>query len=833
MVLHSSQVFSYQVGTDLYSAGIEELEAASTYSFRTDRDNQVKVFIGRKNMTYVVYIEVSSLPEWINENKLVLSWGMYRSDSSSLIPLKPQGSASGSISSINLTPFAQNSFGKHTLQMEFESDQAPFYLSFVLLCPTDAASGKIEMRSHRKEKFCVPVGVGSGHPAPLGISFSNDGSVNFALFSRNAETVILCLYDEMEGKPSMEIELDPYINRTGDIWHVSMETAAPYVKYGYRCHGIIPSKKGKTFDESHVLLDPYAKVLQRCFSDHPVSDSLERYLGNLVKDPTFDWSGEIRPCLPMEKLVVYRLNVEHFTKDKSSKLQTGVAGTFSGLIEKSQHFKGLGVNAILLEPIFPFNEQKGPYYPYHFFSPMHLYGPTHDGLSAINSMKEMVKVMHANNIEVLLEVVFTHTAECGDYASKTTGLQGIDKKSYYGFNEDMETVDRSALNCNHPIVQWMVLDSLRYWVTEFHVDGFCFLNASSLLRGLNGEYLSRPPLIEAITFDPLLSKTKLIADSWDPYGLASKEVRFPHWKRWAEINSKFCYDVRNFLKGEGLLSNLATRICGSADIFSDGRGPTFSFNYVARNFGLPLVDLVSFSSSELLSELSWNCGEEGPTSKSIVLEKRLKQIRNFLFILYISMGVPVLNMGDECGQSSSGSPLYGHRKPFDWDALRTTFGVQITLFIAFLTSLRTRRGDFLQKRNFMKVENVDWQGSDQAQPRWEDPSSKFLTMILKADNDDTESKSSGGSDDNDDTESKSSGGSDLFVGFNGSDSSETVILPPPSQGLAWFRLVDTALPFPEFFSTDGEPVIEQTTGLLAYVMKSHSCALFEAQSPVD
>lgn len=791
----STPFSAYQFGTQLYtSADLEELENASSYLFRTDIGGQVKVYVGKKHMKFMVCIEVSSLPSWISQKELTLHWGLYVSDSSSLTPLKSQNLPSGTGST-------------NSLELEFESDLAPFYLSFSLQCPSDSIESDIEIRTHRKTNFCVPVGACSGYPAPLGISFSDDESVNFALVSRNAQNVVLCLHSEMAGKPSLEIDLDPYINRTGDVWHISLESVAPYTSYSYRCHG---SEIDTVIHESRVLLDPYARFVKRYSSD-PLG--LVRYAGSLVQEPKFDWSGEVTPCLPMEKLVVYRLNVECFTKDKSSELTADLAGTFYGLIEKMHHFKKLGVNAILLEPIFSFDKQKGPYFPYHFFSPMSSYGPTHDdGLSARTSMKEMVKCMHANHIEVLLEVVFT----------RTVGLQGIDDQSYYVVDDGVELKDERFLNCNYPVVQRIILDSLRHWVTEFHIDGFCFMNSSSLLRGPSGEYLSRPPLIEAIAFDPLLSKAKVISDSFDPYYLVSKEIQFPHWKRWAEMNTKFCSDVRNFLRGEGLLSGLATRLCGSADIFLDGRGPSFAFNFVARNFGLPLVDLVSFSSSELLKELSWNCGEEGPTNRSVILQTRLKQIRNYIFILYISMGVPVFNMGDECGHSSGGSPSYSQRRSFDWDTLSTSFGVQMTEFITFLSSLRTRRGDLFQRRTFMRVENVDWHGSDQALPKWEDPTSMFLAMTLKADIDESDPSSK-----------QSCYGGDMFLAFNSSDCSETVLLSPPSQGMAWFRLVDTALPFPGFFLTDGTPLVEETPGLLAYEMKSHSCTLFEAQRPVD
>ncbi|KAM1646602.1 isoamylase 2, chloroplastic-like [Malus sylvestris] len=779
------------------STETEEAGKVSTYRFRTETGDMVKVFVRMKNAKCIVNIEVSSLHLSSNDRLLVLSWGIYRSDSSSFMPSNFRSSTPADRTTTLETPFTETSSGRFTLELEFEAKQIPFYLSFILKAPADADSSDLDIRSHRKTNFCFPVGFGRGYPAPLGLSFSNDGSMNFAIFSRNAESVVLCLYGETTAeKPVLELDLDPYVNRSGDIWHASFESGWDFVSYGYR------------FDEGNVLLDPYAKIISKSV---PHGTGL-KYLGRLCEEPAFNWAGDVRPDLAMEKLVVYRLNVTRFTEHKSSNLPTNIAGTFSGLTEKLEHLKHLGVNAVLLEPIFPFDEQKGPYFPIHFFSPMNWFGPSRGPVSAVNSMKDMVKKFHADGIEVLLEVVFTHTAE-GE------ALQGIDISSYYHTNGVADLKARNALNCNYPVVQQMVLDSLRYWVTEFHVDGFCFINASSLLRGSKGEYLSRPPLVEAIAFDPLLSKTKIIADRWDPHGSVPKETRFPHWKRWAEVNSKFSKDVRKFLRGEGLLSDLATRLCGNGDIFSDGRGPAFAFNFISRNSGLPLVDLVSFSGVKLASELSWNCGEEGPTDKTAVLERRLKQIRNFLFILFVSLGVPVLNMGDECGQSTGGSPAYSDRKAFDWNALGTGFATQTTQFIAFLSSFRIRRSDLLQERNFLKEENIDWYGSDQSSPKWEDPSCKFLAMKLKPDEEEATEPG--------DVSPPIWG--DLFVAFSAAARSETVILPPPPEGMGWFRLVDTALPFPGFFSTDGEPVPEQMAGLFAYQMKSHSCALFEAR----
>ncbi|CAI8614162.1 unnamed protein product [Vicia faba] len=768
----------------------EDIKTALPYLFRTEiGEGLVKVYVKKKKDTYFVYIEVSSLElSNVERETFVLCWGVYSHDSSTV------DSGKG----MNVIPFVKNSLGKFSVELEFGVGQVPFYLSFLL-----RLSG-LEIRTHLKRNFCVPVGFIRGRPSPLGISFFPDGSINFAVFSRHAEGVVLCLYDNNDDtgvkKPALELDLDPYVNRSGDIWHISLENAKTFVSYGYRFRGV---NSNNSYAEC-VVLDPYARIVGNSF---PNGIGSVKSLGFLRKEPAFDWGDDYHPNLDMEKLVVYRLNVKRFTEHESSNLSGDLAGTFSGLAKKLQHFKDLGVNAVLLEPVFTFDEEKGPYFPCHFFSPTNLYGPSGDPVSTINSMKEMVKTMHANGIEVIMEVVFSNTAEVG-------ALQGIDDLSYYYANGVCGLKVHSALNCNYPIMQNLILDSLRHWVTEFHIDGFSFVNASHLLRGYHGEYLSRPPLVEAIAFDPVLWKTKIIADCWVPNDMEAKEIRFPHWMRWAEINTNFRSDVRNFLRGETLLSNLATRLCGSGDMYSDGRGPAYSFNYVAGNFGLSLVDLVSFSGA---AELSWNCGEEGPTNSTDVLERRLKQIRNFLFILFVSLGVPILNMGDECGHSSGGSLAYGNTKPFNWAALKTGFGKQTTQFISFLTSLRIRRSDLLQSRSFLKEENIEWRGIDEAPPRWEDPSCKFLAMTLKAERNELQESS---------VSSDILG--DLFVAFNADDRPETVVLPLPPEGMSWYRIIDTALPFPGFFLNNGDLVLEQISGLSTYEMKSYSCILFEA-----
>lgn len=793
----------------------------SVYMFQTDAGGEVKAFVGRVDTVYKVTIEVF-LPRRFGDldRDLCLHWGLYMSNSSRLIVLDaasvPNGTTSVTVNKQKFmkTPFQQDPTGSHTLDLAFDSSQAPLFLTFVL-----KSSNDLWVRTHLGKNFCLPVGFGRGKPDPLGFSMGRDGSVNFALYSRSAENVVLCLYNATSTDTSLEMDLDPYMNRTGDVWHVSLDMLGHYTRYGYRCKGDINWDKGNRFHARRVLLDPYSKLLAPFVSGQDNSMSSANCLGWLIEEPPFDWDEDSHPCLPLESLVVYRLNVEGFTIDKSSGLQADRRGTFLGLIDKIYHLKNLGVNAILLEPIFAFDRRQGPFCPYNFFAPMDCYGPLGDGISASSSLRQMVKACHKIGIEVILEVVYTQTAEKGDAEPETLSFRGIDNSSYYilGENNEVAVAETDNLfNCNHPVAQNMILDSLRHWVNEYHIDGFCFCNSSSLMRGPHGEILSRPPLIEAIAFDPVLSRVKIIADPCLPITASCKEIQFPHWKKWAELNIRFHDDVRRFLRGDkGQLSNFSTRLCGSGDLFTDGRGPSFSFNFITHNFGLSLVDLVSFSAATYSTELSWNCGEEGGTNNHLVLETRLKQIRNFLFVLFISLGVPVLNMGDEYGQTKGGSMHLNDRKPFNWDALKTEFAVHTIQFIGFLSSFRTRRKDLLQRKTFAKIENLNWHGPIPDQPQWEDSSSSFLAVSLKPERNENESRSTLG---------------DLYIAFNSQQASVSATLPQLPDGMLWHRLVDTSLPFPETFSMEGTATDMLGISFFAYQMQPHSCVLFEARS---
>ncbi|CAN6351122.1 unnamed protein product [Urochloa humidicola] len=765
---------------------------SNRYRFRTDDDGVVDVAVSGKDngggggAGYAVAVEV--LPARGREGGLVL-----RAEGSGgeVVPLAPAVASAGG--------------GALAAELSYDGARAPFHVSFLL---ADAAGA--EVRTHRGTSFRVPVGVGRGRPAPLGLSLSEDGAANFAVYSKSAKGVVLCLFAAGGGEPALEVELDPYVNRTGHVWHVLLESVEGYASYGFRT-GLFA-----LFGIDRPLLDPYAKVIGNFVPDETVNDEglavpSVRCLASLEKAPGYNWGRDKHPSLPLEKLVVYRANVALFTKDKSSGLPDNVAGTFSGLAAKVEHLKRLGINAILLEPVFPFHQVKGPYFPYHFFSPMNLYSSERTSFSAIKSMKDMVKTMHRNGIEVLLEVVFTHTAE-GGAECQMISIRGIDGSSYY-IADGIVGCKASVLNCNHSVTQRLILDSLRHWVLDFHVDGFCFINAPFLVRGPGGEGLSRPPLLESIAFDPVLSKTKIIADPWSPLDISNVQFPFPHWKRWAEMNTRFAMDVRKFLKGEALIGDLATRLCGSGDIFSS-RGPAFSFNYVSRNSGLTLVDLVSFNSDELGSEFSWNCGEEGPSENNGVLQTRLRQIRNFLFILFVSLGIPVLNMGDECGHSAAGSTSYEDRGPLNWKSLKTIFVKEVMGFISFLSALRSRRADIFQRREFLKLENIHWYGSDLCEPRWEDPTSNFLCMHINPELDENVPDSVRG---------------DLYICFNANEESVSATLPALAEGSMWLRLVDTSLAFPGFFSSESNPKVHQVLGFSSYQIKAHSCVLFESK----
>ncbi|KAL6572542.1 Isoamylase 3, chloroplastic [Orobanche minor] len=435
-----------------------------------------------------------------------------------------------------------------------------------------------EEASQKLGKTTLKVFPGQAHP--LGVSVVESGT-NFSIFSQNATAVTLCLLLQQRGLPNVldqemiEISLDPEVNRTGDIWHICIETDLPrnHVLYGYRVNGPRDWHKGHRFDYGNILLDPYAKLIdgRRVFGD--ANNKMSRFFGTYEFDCSpFDWGRNYKlPNIHEKDLVIYEMNIRAFTSDESSGLDPNIRGSYLGVIEKIPHLVELGVNAVEFLPVFEFDEmefQRRPnprdhmintwgYSTINFFAPMSRYASNGGGPSnASREFKEMVKALHDAGIEVILDVVYNHTNEADDENPYTTSFRGIDHKVYYmvDLNNDAQLLNFSGcgntLNCNHPVVMELILDSLRHWVIEYHVDGFRFDLASVLCRGTDGSALNAPPLIkvyEAIAKDNILSRCKIIAEPWDCGGLYLVG-KFPNWDRWAEWNGIYRDEVRRFIK---------------------------------------------------------------------------------------------------------------------------------------------------------------------------------------------------------------------------------------------------------------------------------------------
>eukprot|EP00897_Mesotaenium_endlicherianum_P008628 jgi/Mesen1/7794/ME000408S06902 len=641
-----------------------------------------------------------------------------------------------------------------------------------------------------------------GKPAPLGPSEEAQG-VNFALFSQNATGVSLCLYlDGRQAAPSQEIKLDAKNNKSGDVWHISVEGLPKSgVLYGFRVEGPSGWDQGHRFDPSAVLLDPYAPLVdsRRKFGDS--SDKFASFLGTYTFDEKpFDW-GEDDPSTPVvaeKDMVVYEMNVRAFTQDESSGLDPEVRGSYRGLIEKIPHLMELGVTSVELLPVFEYDEfefQLRPnprdhlvntwgYSTINFFAPMSRYASGGGGpVAAANEFKEMVKALHAAGIEVLLDVVYNHTNEADDAFPYLTSFRGIDNAVYYmvDLNSYVQLSNYAGcgntMNCNHPVVMQLILDSLRHWVTEYHVDGFRFDLASVLCRGTDGAPLDAPPLIRAIAKDEVLSRCKLISEPWDCAGLYLVG-KFPNWDRYASGDP-------------GMKSEFATRISGSADLYhTNNRKPYHSVNFVIAHDGFTLMDLVSYNSkhNEANGEegrdgsndnLSWNCGAEGSTDDPEVRGLRLRQMKNFHLVLMISQGTPMMLMGDEYGHSRGGNNnSYGHDSAlnhFQWNQLEENRGV---IFDFFSKAIAFRKSHpLLGRSEFLSDGDVTWH-----EDQWDNPESRFLSFTLHE---------------------GSLGGGDIYAAFNAHTYFVDVPLPSPPPGKTWLRVVDTNLPGPDDFVPEG------------------------------
>lgn len=701
------------------------------------------------------------------------------------------------------------------------------------------STGAVEVETAVAERPGLAVfKVLAGTPGPLGATAS-DGGVNFAIYSSSASAATLCLFtlsDLKESRATEQISLDPLVNKTGDIWHVFVQGEFKDVLYGYKFDGKFSPGEGHYFDYSRILLDPYAKaVISR--EDYgvlvPGGDCWLQMAAMIpVSDDEFDWEGDLPLHSPQKDLIIYEMHIRGFTRHDSSK--TDSPGTYLGAVNKLDHLNELGINCIELMPCQEFNEleyfsnnsilgeNKLNFWGYstiNYFSPMIRYssaGMTNRGHDAINEFKTFVREAHKRGIEVLLDVVFNHTAE-GNENGPILSFRGIDNSTYYMLAPKGEFYNYSGcgntFNCNHPMVRQFIVDCLRYWVTEMHVDGFRFDLASIMTRSSSlwdpvnvygnqiegdpfttGTPLGSPPLIDMISSDPILSKVKLIAEAWDAGGLY-QVGKFPHWGIWSEWNGKYRDTVRQFIKGtNGFSGAFAQCLCGSPDLYQEGgRKPWHGINFVCAHDGFTLADLVAYNNKYNLSNgednrdgenhnLSWNCGEEGEFASITVRRLRKRQMRNFHLCLMVSQGVPMIYMGDEYGHTKGGNNnAYCHDNylnHFRWDRKEESLS-DYYRFCRLMTKFR-RECESIGLDDFPTAERLQWHGHQPGMPDWS-KSSRFVAFSL--------------------TDAVKG---EIYVAFNASHLPVTVTLPD-RPGYRWESLVDTSKPSPYDFLSDDLP----------------------------
>jgi isoamylase len=598
------------------------------------------------------------------------------------------------------------------------------------------------------------VQIERGKSYPLGATVYPNG-VNFSVFSKNSTAVELLLFDSPDDtKPAQVISLDSRKNRTYHYWHVFVEGLQPGQIYAYRAAGPYAPERGLRFDPEKVLLDPYGRAVAvpRKYSRVAASvpgDNSATAMKSVVTDlSTYDWEGDVPPQRPFARTVIYEMHVRGFTRHPSSGVAPDKMGTYAGLIEKIPYLQDLGITAVELLPTFQFDEQDCPqglvnywgYCPVSFFAPHFGYSSRKNPLAPLDEFRDMVKALHRAGIEVILDVVYNHTAE-GTDSGPTFCFRGLGNGVYYILDNDRRRyADYSGtgntLNANQPIVRRLILDSLHYWVEEMHVDGFRFDLASILSRDESGRPMEHPPVLWDIESDPDLAGIKLIAEAWDAAGLY--QVGTFVGDSWTEWNGRFRDDVRSFIKGDnGTVPRFAERLLASPDIYGhQEREPEQSINFITCHDGFTLNDLVSYNSkhNEANGEknrdgsdynLSWNCGVEGPTDDPEIERLRSRQVKNFITVTLLSLGTPMLLMGDEVRRTQSGNNnAYCQDNEiswFNWDLLDKH--ADIHRFVKRLVSDRLRRdnsqgGEGLSLNEFIHRARFQWHGVKLNEPDW-------------------------------------------------------------------------------------------------------------------
>lgn len=673
--------------------------------------------------------------------------------------------------------------------------------------------------------------VSRGASKPYGASVFRDG-VNFSIFSKNATSATLVLFDETDGAP-FEIQLDPGVHKTGDMWHILVRGVdSDRISYGWRFdrepnNNVLLHR----YDPSIVLLDPYADAIiggERWGLGTGQASSSRRCI---ILPRVFSWEYDQPLNTPLVDSVIYELHVRGFTYHGSS--HAAKPGTFIGLTEKIPYLKELGVTAVELLPVNEFEEadtdRYNPslgtslvnfwgYQPINFFAPKASYAAHPDNGGVVREFKQMVKAFHQAGIEVILDVVFNHSCE-GDERGPTRSFRGIDNSVYYiidpvtGHYTNFSGCG-NTMNCNHPVVRRMISDALQYWVTEMHVDGFRFDLASILGRGQDGSVLANPPLLEELANEPVLAHTKLIAEAWDAAGLYQVGT-FPSWGRWAEWNGHYRDDVRRFLRGDtGMVSAFATRLMGSPDLyFTSAREPYHSINFVTCHDGFTMNDLVSYNEkhNEANGEanrdgsnenFSWNHGVEGDTEDEAILRLRLRQHKNFAAVLLLSHGVPMILAGDEMMRTQLGNNnAYCQDNEVSWiDWTLTETNASMVRFFRNLIAFR-KSSELLRRKTYNSGLRVSWHGIERGLPDWGENSHSIAVELSQDDK-------------------------QLFLVFNAYWDDLSFELPELPDGKVWKRLLDTSLNDPQDIADPGEsfPIESQDR----YQVMSRSVAAFIA-----
>jgi glycogen operon protein len=680
--------------------------------------------------------------------------------------------------------------------------------------------------------------VEKGAPFPLGATLS-PGAVNFAIYSRHATEVFLLLFDTPDGEPT---DIIPLPHRDRFIWHARVRGVNAGQLYGYKIRGEYRPEWGLRFNESKLLLDPYAKAVTGKFRN--VDNLLLPYDARpgagefsldtrdnttivpkaIVVDDAFDWQGQCPPDLPLEKLIIYEVHLKGFTAHPSSGVQ--FPGTYLGFIEKIPHLTRLGINAVEFLPVHEFYTddfllERGltNYWGYNsigFFAPESSYSAQRTPGRQVTEFKTLVRELHRAGIKVILDVVYNHTGE-GNELGPTMSFRGIDNLSYYSLTGPPDAPCRyyrnytgcgNSLNLNNPAVIRLVMDSLRYWFETMHVDGFRFDLASVLGRTEDGSFRPSASFFDAVSQDPLLHRAILIAEPWDPgtYQVGNFPVD------WSEWNGRFRDTMRRFAKGDpGQLADAGWRITGSADLYGeDGRSAYNSVNFITCHDGFTLSDLVSYNTKHNQANgehnqdgandnYSWNCGVEGETTDPHVLSLRARMMKNHACHLFFACGTPMMLGGDEFARTQQGNNnAYCQDNEiswFDWSDVSRNHGL-VEFFckaIAF-----TRRFPVLQRRKFFLGRDLDadgipdlnWFSPEGGAPRWQDREARTLCFQL-----DTSDEGIGLAVDR------------LFFILNAHFEPKWVNLPPLPPTRRWRRAVDTSLPDGEDFATPGAEIL--------------------------